>query len=96
MEVNEVVFLYGVNRINVTSSSYNSTCMLIPYKYCIYGKINGKFEVLVSIFSLTLKNIPRWRELNEPSFERGAHESWLLGSSLRGTGFTFTVEYFKK
>lgn len=29
MEVNEVVFLSGVNRINVTNSSYNSICMLI-------------------------------------------------------------------
>lgn len=29
MEVNEVVFLSAVNRINVTNSSYNSICMLI-------------------------------------------------------------------
>lgn len=29
MEVNEVVFLFGVNRINITNSSYNSICMLI-------------------------------------------------------------------
>lgn len=29
MEVNEVFLLSGVNRINVTNSSYNSICMLI-------------------------------------------------------------------
>jgi len=47
MEVNEVISFYGVNRMNLTSSSCNGICMVILYKYCIYGKINGKFEVLV-------------------------------------------------
>lgn len=47
MEVNEVGFIYGVVRINVTSSSCNSICVLIPFKYFICGRINGRFEVLV-------------------------------------------------
>lgn len=38
VEVNEVIFLHGVNRINVTSSSYDSSCVLPPYKYYVYEK----------------------------------------------------------
>lgn len=38
VEVNEVIFLHGVNRINVTSSSYDSSCVLPAYKYYVYEK----------------------------------------------------------